>query len=1234
MKDLITTLLQEHGVSQDTETISTIQYIVDKVYPHVVTNLGPSDYFDEIPPVELWKDIYARLSGIPGSMGEESESSKAQFDENTNKIFIYYPNMADEEDVIRSLLHEYTHHLQDPEKWEEYRAEGYDNNPYEIASRKAEENWEDYLVYLKDNLNESEEETYPEEGLQTREPFTTTEAQILNYLTKEFTWEELNTISSVDETQLYGALDKKWHETIKLFGEYPGSDEKSWIKSSRWAKWAIENWDEACGEGNTGDGLTPCDFKDVTNPVKSWPSWFEVDADESFWQKEYRSGTIELGAYDRDDAEERADMSWWEYDPDMDHYDYGDTDDHELETRDVRHIKTLNESIMDDIPLEQFREDNPEVMEILNRFPETLQRELAVERKNPQEFVEDFVNYYLNSPEPITISLKDELDKEHTIDTLSRTPQDVVDVINDKWGTDFESVKVFDPNPARYFEYANFPADTAKPSLMVDGEILYGVARFIAALLRGDETMKVWDLTQQEKQESGKTPQKDGYRVGSPFKDMPFIDVDSNRIDMNNLAYDQLKLIGDNGVEIIANNNSGTVIVPGAKKVREIPINEQNEEENNSLKVGIFTPNLIKLLRYIYALHSPENGHEFYKTLRDTIDVLYIPTWFTYIALNYNAKQRGMSIETLLNEVDGYEYAIPKIYDIQVEYYGNYESYMDEDECGDDGYGIVSGEDCECYQYEDIEVTREDDDGEKYEEYVPCNEAEPEEREAEGFRQIYDCPCEQWEDLQTEYFYYNKVTAGILSTETLDWNDVSYYYDIEEVYNNLGPVYEVVEDDTESLEDDRESWQYFDSNKEGEVLDIWPDGDYSSEDVAAEISSLLPDASQIQQVHEQDSNNTPHMSPDLKVGDRVMVWDLTADPKPPGEEAEEWDTVEMPRTMIATVIDALDDDEIDREDYRGGIQYMVRDESNGEEYGLYGGWGHMYRDGKLVRVEQRDKWVILPPKETTKIEKMLNESGIILPDGDDAGKKPEIPEVFKKLLVLARFERPGGWGRPSARFLLYITPGGKIVDIRKSASVTTIPFKINDYVKLSDLIKFEEESGYSVQMKGRLNESNKILIRPTVQTQYTLKLLKEEVQQDEIDRFLDLAKSTKQGWMGGAGRKKVFDFLNVLRDSGLVNMFQATDFLWSGSRWLTKYLDLHHPEYLEPIDEQDDTEREIQQKEKIQYLIDNADGVRDVVIANVLAKAELKGDTSLEGANRLMRPSAQDMVKLWANHIV
>ena len=37
-------------------------------------------------------------------------------------------------------------------------------------------------------------------------------------------------------------------------------------------------------------------------------------------------------------------------------------------------------------------------------------------------------------------------------------------------------------------------AATAKPSIMVDGEIVMGVGRFIAALLRKDTQLQVWDL--------------------------------------------------------------------------------------------------------------------------------------------------------------------------------------------------------------------------------------------------------------------------------------------------------------------------------------------------------------------------------------------------------------------------------------------------------------------------------------------------------------------------------------------------------------------------------------------------------------------------------------------------------------------------------------------------------------------------------------------------------------------
>ena len=145
------------------------------------------------------------------------------------------------------------------------------------------------------------------------------------------------------------------------------------------------------------------------------------------------------------------------------------------------------------------------------------------------------------------------------------------------------------------------------------------------------------------------------------------------------------------------------------------------------------------------------------------------------------------------------------------------------------------------------------------------------------------------------------------------------------------------------------------------------------------------------------------------------------------------------------------------------------------------------------------------------------------------------------------------------------------------------------------------------------------------------RILKEQ-REDSVEELLRLARETKKGWMAGPGRKKVFEFLNKLRESGLVNMYQSPDFLWSGSVWLRKYIDLHHPEYLEPIDEYEDDNINIKQKETIQYLLDNADSVRDVIISNILAKSEEEGITDINHQSRMMRGAAKDMFKLWAQY--
>ena len=82
--------------------------------------------------------------------GEHSSSSKAQYDEDINIIYIYYPNMEDKEDVLRSLIHEYTHYLQNmtPLKKKIDGADGYTNSPYEQEAHKNENIYIDKLLKL------------------------------------------------------------------------------------------------------------------------------------------------------------------------------------------------------------------------------------------------------------------------------------------------------------------------------------------------------------------------------------------------------------------------------------------------------------------------------------------------------------------------------------------------------------------------------------------------------------------------------------------------------------------------------------------------------------------------------------------------------------------------------------------------------------------------------------------------------------------------------------------------------------------------------------------------------------------------------------------------------------------------------------------------------------------------------------------------------------------------------
>ena len=159
-------------------------------------------------------------------------------------------------------------------------------------------------------------------------------------------------------------------------------------------------------------------------------------------------------------------------------------------------IQELLEDKMGAIDVDTALKNAPEEWKAwIQTLPKGLAQEFIDERPNPdQEDVDVFTKLRLISKTPVEVSAKELLNEPWMKGSISRTPQPVVDAINKRYGTKFKSGTVYDRNPDRFFKYAEMPAATAKPSVMVNGDVIFGVGRMIAALLRGDSKIKVWDL--------------------------------------------------------------------------------------------------------------------------------------------------------------------------------------------------------------------------------------------------------------------------------------------------------------------------------------------------------------------------------------------------------------------------------------------------------------------------------------------------------------------------------------------------------------------------------------------------------------------------------------------------------------------------------------------------------------------------------------------------------------------
>lgn len=122
-----------------------VKKIVNKIYPKIKDHYGLSDYCKEFPKVKLHHNIYARLAGISNIAGEFNPD--AEFERDSNTIWIYWPKAKDSKCIVKSIIHEYAHYLQDSNEMQRLYTEGYeyDNHPFEIEAIAAEQ---DYKLFI------------------------------------------------------------------------------------------------------------------------------------------------------------------------------------------------------------------------------------------------------------------------------------------------------------------------------------------------------------------------------------------------------------------------------------------------------------------------------------------------------------------------------------------------------------------------------------------------------------------------------------------------------------------------------------------------------------------------------------------------------------------------------------------------------------------------------------------------------------------------------------------------------------------------------------------------------------------------------------------------------------------------------------------------------------------------------------------------------------------------------
>jgi len=113
--------------------------IANEAYPKIVKYFGQTEL--PVPKIEVYRNIYVRLTGEEDAEGEETPN--AEYDRKNNEMLLFSDYIEDKEQLIRALVHEYQHYLQDGEEFKRLYDKGhtYQNHPFELDAIRNEELW-------------------------------------------------------------------------------------------------------------------------------------------------------------------------------------------------------------------------------------------------------------------------------------------------------------------------------------------------------------------------------------------------------------------------------------------------------------------------------------------------------------------------------------------------------------------------------------------------------------------------------------------------------------------------------------------------------------------------------------------------------------------------------------------------------------------------------------------------------------------------------------------------------------------------------------------------------------------------------------------------------------------------------------------------------------------------------------------------------------------------------------